>query len=382
MAKPQPPYDVLVLGAHPAAYFAALLLRQKSPLRVAHATIPGENAPPRLSLINPGLFALHPALEPLKKRLSCTSVWGTQFLADDGSTRSEHRAKGAIAHVAECEDVRAAMAELAEKAGAEMYRPKEHIDVTRVDESGLEVVLGRDTLRAKVLILAGELPAELSRVLGIPETWPRELLRRYSFLRVKGPKFVEVGSRPMLPMSLDLRGALTWAWMLPHKDQVQLAAEQPIDVPPGTKPPLSPQELMAHWADVLHRHGVLKTAAVPVQQTQVMDLPLAGALEREGVANRTLLIGPAGGFFSATGEDLYPNCWSALFAVDTVRKALKEPHLQDALQPYRQQWGSTLGDYLRGPQQNLRFLMPMVYRNPNMTTRLSESILLGKAVVR
>jgi len=52
------------------------------------------------------------------------------------------------------------------------------------------------------------------------------------------------------------------------------------------------------------------------------------------------------------------------------------------LSPYRQQWRTTLGDYLRGPQQNLRFLLPMVYRNPKMTARLTEAILTGKSVVR
>jgi flavin-dependent dehydrogenase len=113
-----------------------------------------------------------------------------------------------------------------------------------------------------------------------------------------------------------------------------------------------------------------------------MDLPLAGALAHEGVANRTLLIGPAGGFYSACSEDIYPNCWSALYAADAVKKALKEQHLQDALHPYRHRWRTTLGDYLRGPQQNLRFLLPMVYRNQKMTARLSESILMGKSVVR
>ena len=65
-----------------------------------------------------------------------------------------------------------------------------------------------------------------------------------------------------------------------------------------------------------------------------------------------------------------------------MEKALKEKHLQDALQAYRHKWGATLGDYLRGPQQNLRFLLPLVYRNQVMTTRLTEAILLGKGMVR
>jgi len=134
---------------------------------------------------------------------------------------------------------------------------------------------------------------------------------------------------------------------------------------------------------VLHKHGILKTADnLPLDRIEGMDMAAAGALTREIVANRTLLFGPAGGFYTACLEDLYPNCWSATFAVDAVRAALNEPHLQDALQPYRQKWGHTLGEYLRGPQQNLRFLLPLVYRNPVMTSRMGESILLGKSVVR
>ncbi len=100
------------------------------------------------------------------------------------------------------------------------------------------------------------------------------------------------------------------------------------------------------------------------------------------MANRTLLVGPAGGFYSACGEDVYPGCWSAVFAADVLRAALRQPHLQDALGEYRHVWRTTLGDYLRGPQQNLRLLLPLVYRNPVMTARLAEAILLSKSVVR
>jgi hypothetical protein len=180
-------------------------------------------------------------------------------------------------------------------------------------------------------------------------------------------------------MSLDLQGRLTWAWLLPCGNSVQLAVEQPVE----TLDKVKPVQLLAHWAAVLKRHNVLHPDAdVPLDQAQSMDLPLAGALAHEGLANRTLLVGPAGGFYSASGEDIYPNVWSAVFAADALKKAWKEPHLQDALGPYRQKWRTTLGDYLRGPQQNLRFLLPLVYRNQVMTTRLAEAILLGKGMVR
>jgi len=162
-------------------------------------------------------------------------------------------------------------------------------------------------------------------------------------------------------------------------DEVQLAVEQPVSELQATPP----AAVMEKWAHVLRKHGILKSSdALPLDRMEGVDMAAAGALTREIVANRTLLFGPAGGFYTACLEDLYPNCWSAAFAVEAVRHALAEPHLQDALQPYRQKWGHTLGEYLRGPQQNLRFLLPLVYRNPVMTSRMAESILLGKSVVR
>jgi flavin-dependent dehydrogenase len=180
-------------------------------------------------------------------------------------------------------------------------------------------------------------------------------------------------------MSLNLRDLLYCAWLLPGDRCVQLAVEQPVETVNRVKP----RELIAHWAEVLRAHGILLSKSeLPLDQMQSIDVPFGGALVHEGVANRTLLIGPAGGFFSATSEDMYPNCWSAGFAADAVKKALKEVHVQDALQIYRHKWRTTLGDYLRGPQQNLRFLLPLVYRNQVMTTRLAESILTGKHVVR
>ncbi len=204
-------------------------------------------------------------------------------------------------------------------------------------------------------------------------------MHRYTFLKLAGARWADLGARPVSPMSLNLHDMLYWAWMLPGDKCVQLAVEQPVE----SLNRIKPRELLLHWAQVLRAHQILISKGdLPLDQAQSIDIPFGGALAHEGVANRTLLIGPAGGFFSATSEDIYPNCWSAVFAADAVKKALKEVHLQDALQPYRHKWRTTLGDYLRGPQQNLRFLLPLVYRNQVMTTRLAESILTGSHVVR
>lgn len=389
-ATTQPPLDVLVLGEHPAAYVAAALLKHKSKLKVLHATLPHETTavPDRLVLVNPEMFELHPLLGPWRRKLDSMGVYGTAFLADDPATRSEFRSKSILSLVANYRDVRAAMMKVAAAEGVEFVTPR-HVQVLRIDETGLDVNLGKVTVRPKVLVLGSALSREQEKLLGMPEAWGRDIVHRYTFLRFKLPRggangaahsvMEALGSKPIVPMSLDLMGKLCWGWLLPCSGTIQIAVEQPVE----TTGMLNPANLLAHWVNVLRQHNVLRPEIhVPLEDAQSINIPLAGALAHEGLANRTLLVGPAGGFYSASAEDIYPNVWSALFAADAIKKAFKEPHLQDALQPYRQKWRTTLGEYLRGPQQNLRFLLPLVYRNQVMTTRLAEAILQGKSMAR
>ncbi len=383
MAKSVPQLDVLVLGQHPCAYLAAdMLCNGKPHVNVAHATIPGDSPPDRLILLNPDLFDLHKPLEKLKKKMELAPVWGCAFLSDDNAnTRGEWRSKSATtpaSYIGCYSDTRKHFSQMAKEAGVKLHSPKS-LTIHHVDEKGFEIALDSHTVRPRAILLAGNISGENAKVLGLPEAFASDVMRRYSFLRL--PKnAVKLEEKPMMPMSLDVGGKLTWAWMLIGQDEVQLAVEQASDDVP-TSPPRS---VMLLWAGSLRKHGILQVEpdALPLQKMESMDLPAAGALAREIVGNRTLLFGPAGGFYTACLEDLYPNCWSALFAADAIRGALGEIHLQDALQPYRQSWGTTLGEYLRGPQQNLRFLLPLVYRNPVMSGRLAESILQGKSVVR
>ena len=143
-----------------------------------------------------------------------------------------------------------------------------------------------------------------------------------------------------------------------------MAVEQPIESINRIKP----NDLLHRWAQTLIAHGMLPGGPeLPIDQAETIDLPLTGALAHEGVASRTLLIGPAGGFYSATAEDIYPNCWSAVFAASAIKSALREVHLPGCAQP---------------PAEMAKFLLPLVYRNQVMTSRLAEAIMLGKQVVR
>jgi flavin-dependent dehydrogenase len=370
--------DVLVLGSHPAAYFAAMLLREDAKVSVLHAPIPGEPIRDRLVFINPEFFELHKLLGPLKKKLDLEAVYGIRFLANESSVSSEYAGKSVVGYVGSFLQIQQAMVQLARKEKVAMHDSGD-IQIDALDEAGAHVRVGDKAIHPKLILLGGDLPEPQLKLLGAAESWDEGVLHRYTYLMLNGAKWVDENPRPMMPMSLDLKGQLCWGWLLRGTDSVQVCVEQPLEAAAQ----ISPAQLLDHWIDVLVRHGELKTPKPPdVTQAVSIDLPLSGALNQEGVANRTLLVGPAGGFYTACAEDIYPNCWSAIFAADVAKKALKERHVQDSIQVYRQKWGTTLGDYLRGPQQNLRFLLPLVYRNPVMTSRLAEAILSGKSVVR
>ena len=378
MAKTDPQPDVLVLGEHPAAYLCAALLRHKTKLRVIQATLPNESWPDRLVLINPDLFSLHPILESLKRKLDLKTIYGVRFLADSSETSSEYRSKTAMAYVGSYKAIRAAMMKVAEAEDVSLVVPKT-FDIHSVDDRGVEVTLGKSRMHPKALVLAGLPTPAQQKILGLPDNWGPEVVHRYTFLKLPVGKWGAPEARPVVPMALNLNDTLCWGWLLPGEKCWQLAVEQPIE----TLNRIKPEDLLHRWAQTLIAHGMLPGGPeLPIDQAETLDLPLTGALAHEGVGSRTLLIGPAGGFYSATAEDIYPNCWSAVFAASAIKAALREVHLQDALQPYRQKWRTTLGDYLRGPQQNLKFLLPLVYRNQVMTSRLAEAIMLGKQVVR
>jgi flavin-dependent dehydrogenase len=370
--------DVLVLGSHPAAYFAATLLREDAKVSVLHAAIPGEQIQDRLVFINPAFFELHKLLAPLKKKLDLQPVYGVRFLANESSVSSEYVGKSIVGYVGSFLQIQQAMVQIAQKEKVTM-RDSHAFEIESLDEGGAHLRLDDKPIHPKLIVLGGDLPEPQMKMLGAAESWEQGVLHRYTYLMLNGEKWVDDNAKPMMPMSLDLKGQLCWGWLLRGQESVQVCVEQPLEAVGQT----SPAQLLDHWIDVLVRHGELKTPKQPdVSQAVSIDLPLTGALNQEGVANRTLLVGPAGGFYTACAEDIYPNCWSAIFAADVAKKALKERHVQDSIQVYRQKWGTTLGDYLRGPQQNLRFLLPLVYRNPVMTSRLAEAILSGKSVVR
>src|SRR3954471_23944314 len=138
-SPPQQP-EVLVIGDHPCAYLAATLLRQTTPVRVTHTTVPGEEVIDRLVAINPEFFDLHPLLGPLKRKLDLTPIYGLKFLADDPNTQIAHAGKTISAYVGNFKQVHHAILKLAEEADVTFYEPGE-LEIEQLDEGGVDVAV-------------------------------------------------------------------------------------------------------------------------------------------------------------------------------------------------------------------------------------------------
>jgi menaquinone-9 beta-reductase len=131
--------------------------------------------------------------------------------------------------------------------------------------------------------------------------------------------------------------------------------------------------------------GAARGAGVlpPDSPATVSPIPcLAGAaLESEShVGKRCLLVGDAGGFVAAfSNEGLYPALRSGWLAAQTAARALAAPVLQDELASFSADWRTDLAEYLRMPNTDLGLLLPMVFGNPQMSSRVARAFLLGQA---
>lgn len=116
--------------------------------------------------------------------------------------------------------------------------------------------------------------------------------------------------------------------------------------------------------------------------TRLVPSPAAAALDMDShVGKHTLLIGDAGGFVSAiSNEGFYPAMWSAQIASEVAHKALRSSQSQDVLMSFEQEWRMTMADYLRPPNTDVQFLLPLVFSNQPMADRMAAAFFHGENI--
>jgi len=151
----------------------------------------------------------------------------------------------------------------------------------------------------------------------------------------------------------------------------------------GREPVRVIRRRLIDWVSRLAREGWVG-GAPPMDPEQVMlrVAPDRLALEQDShVGKRTLRIGDAGGFVAAsTREGVYPALRSAALAAETLARAARHRMPQDALQTFNRLWRSTLANELVSSDAHTPFLLPLVFRNPQMAQRLAAIFWRGPDV--
>jgi flavin-dependent dehydrogenase len=383
---------VVVYGNSPAAVVAALSAKAAKADVVLAGPDAADLQPSGLVTINPELTKLHPSLEGLLDQLPSRPVRRVRFL---GPTQNAADTTDAVtpdqtplALVTDAGDLAKAFRQRATDADVE--RLAGELSVDEVDEEGLRLRIANKQAQPQLLLAGDRLPDEAAEAVAATRAGrsARTTSIRAAVAVTAGPAVakepdvlavaIDLGADAATSLAADedVASGFAWGWLLASKDGKTVEAV--VQHPAGGET----KRVLREWLDRLRAAGFVAADSKPsAQSIRAGFVPLAGALEHDVVARRTLLAGEAGGFVAATGESIYPGCWAAVVAGEVAAKAAKAAQPQDALDPFRRKWGSTLGEYLRGPQQNLRFLLPLVYKNPVMTDRMALAMLRGQSLV-
>ncbi|UCF34322.1 MAG: FAD-dependent oxidoreductase [Phycisphaerales bacterium] len=114
-------------------------------------------------------------------------------------------------------------------------------------------------------------------------------------------------------------------------------------------------------------------------QAPLAASPASAALDMEThIGKHTLLVGDAGGFVaSLSNEGIYPAMWSARIGAEVVHSALSSPQSQDELMTFESKWRMTMADYLRAPNTDVQFLLPLLFSNQPMADRMGAAFFAG-----
>jgi len=122
--------------------------------------------------------------------------------------------------------------------------------------------------------------------------------------------------------------------------------------------------------------------AVDTSAITTRPAPARRALEIEShVDKRSLRIGEAGGFVAAAScEGIHPAMWSARLAAEVITTAIESRHPQDELRQFSASWRTTMAQYLRPPNTDAHFLLPLVFSNQQMADRMAGAFWRGENI--
>lgn len=376
--------DVIVVGAGPAGSTCARLLGQgkRTVLLLDRARFPRNK--PCGGWVNVKVFRGFPELDALRLKagprnpLVEDGFHGLVFLDKDLGRQAAYTSRSVVGYTVRRRRFDAALAHLAAGEGKHVrLLQRQEVVAVDVGEKGATVTTraGR-RLEGRVLVGADGVDSEVARLCGMRDGWPaeRRICCATSELASDPRTLAKLyGKRRRIYVCIGYRGISGHAWAFPKHNTVSVgvgcrsAAEAAL------------KELHGQWIADL-KGAELLPQRVRAGGCACAAVPAGGAIDFEGhVGKRTLLIGDAGGFAaSASGEGIYPGMLSARVAAKCIDRALGSRHPQDVLLEFKFAWRKAFAEYIQMPNANLSLLLPLIYDNPELCSRLAGCYLFGK----
>ena len=371
--------EILILGAGPAGAAAALFAAAKG-LNVAVLDRSAKRkAGQAFEWVHPDVRALLSEVGVSIDAVAVGKIDRVRFL----DTRGEKEASVSIDRPVDVVDtwkMTRALLSSAKKAGLRMIRGVEVIAVD-VHEQGVRLTVGDGESHAgRILLAADGCDSLVAESLGVERGAEYRTGEQDRDVIVEAVATLPSSAIPDGPAELTLSlpsedfGTFGYAFAAGGRQVAGLVASD------SGKDILAEYErFIAGSAGVGAVAANLTSRSAPVS---VRPLPRGVALDTEThVAKHCLFIGDAGGYVCALSQEgLYPSLWSAKLAVDVCETALQSAHPQDALIEFDARWRQEMVDYLRLPNADLRFLLPLIFTNDRMAKKLAHSFLLGENI--